>query len=427
MISHLGLTNFKAWSGESVNCKLAPITLFLGANSTGKSSLIQSILMLKQTATSPDRSTHLNLGGDENDYVDLGGYDDVLSRGCKATRFSISLEASSPEEFNSSAIRFFAEYGRNTKDVPYVNELRLSREDLAVRVKRTSGAAYSVLTTNNKLSQKRDHAPERSIFLPRTTIRALDVDGREIEDISFAFHNILENISYLGPLRSKPKRHYTWNKNNPAMIGSNGEHAAAAILANVHNKKAKIEFVERISYWLNRMGVAERLEMKRLGTSTLYSIVVEKDGVSANLLDVGFGISQVLPVLTLAYFAEEGSTIILEEPEIHLHPLAQAILAELFVTVNKERNIQFIVETHSEHLFRRLQTQIAEKKLNAADYALYFVERAQADAVLRKLDVDEFGRVMNWPDKFFGDTVGELRRQTEIVVKSLSQSGRHHG
>src|SRR5690606_16709143 len=115
------------------------------------------------------------------------------------------------------------------------------------------------------------------------------------------------------------------------------------------------------------------------------------------LRDVGVGVSQVLPVLILAYFVPAGSAILLEEPEIHLHPLAQAVLAELFVELSRERGVQFIVETHSEHLFRRLQTLVAGAKLAHDAVAMYFVERKGGSAHLRELLLDEYGRVVDWP------------------------------
>jgi len=165
------------------------------------------------------------------------------------------------------------------------------------------------------------------------------------------------------------------------------------------------------------MGVAERLEARQVGRSSRYEIVVHKDGVVANLRDVGIGISQVLPVLTLAFFAQEGSTILMEEPEIHLHPLAQSVLAELFVEVSRKRRVQFIVETHSEHLFRRLQTLVAKEELSLDDCRMYFVERQGADAVLKNLELDEYGRVTQWPDKFFGDALGETREQAQLMFE----------
>ena len=105
----------------------------------------------------------------------------------------------------------------------------------------------------------------------------------------------------------------------------------------------------------------------------------------------------------------------LEEPEIHLHPLAQSVLAELFVEVSKERNVQFIVETHSEHLFRRMQTLIAKQQITPKDAAMYFVERDGKAARMRPLELDEFGRVKNWPEGFFGDALGETREQARLM------------
>jgi hypothetical protein len=98
-----------------------------------------------------------------------------------------------------------------------------------------------------------------------------------------------------------------------------------------------------------------------VGRSGRYELLVHHDGVVANLRDVGVGVSQVLPVLAVAYCAPPGSTVLLEEPEIHLHPLAQAVLAEVFAEVSQQRQVQFLVETHSEHLFRRMQTLIARR------------------------------------------------------------------
>src|SRR5690606_1750969 len=118
-----------------------------------------------------------------------------------------------------------------------------------------------------------------------------------------------------------------------------------------------------------------------------------------------------------SYFAPKGSTLVFEEPEIHLHPLAQSSLAELFADVSRERGVQFIVETHSEHLFRRMQTLMAKQKVLSSDAAMYFVERNGNKTDLRALDLDEYGRVKNWPEGFFGDALGETREQARLVFE----------
>ena len=170
-----------------------------------------------------------------------------------------------------------------------------------------------------------------------------------------------------------------------------------------------------------QMGMAEQLSVRAVGRSGRYELLVHHDGVVANLRDVGVGVSQVLPVLAVAYCAPPGSTVLLEEPEIHLHPLAQAVLAEVFAEVSQQRQVQFLVETHSEHLFRRMQTLIARRQASTAQCRMLFVERRGADAVLVPLDVDEFGAVRNWPQHFFGDAMGEAREQARARAQRLRE------
>jgi predicted ATPase len=99
------------------------------------------------------------------------------------------------------------------------------------------------------------------------------------------------------------------------------------------------------------------------------------------------------------------------------------VLAELFVEVSRERQVQFIVETHSEHLFRRMQTLIAREHLAAADCALYFVERDSSGSVLRRLEVDPYGRLTDWPDRFFGDSLGETEEQARLMFERCMAAG----
>jgi predicted ATPase len=172
------------------------------------------------------------------------------------------------------------------------------------------------------------------------------------------------------------------------------------------------------------MDLADQLQVRQVGRSTRYEVVIDSQSVAANLRDVGIGISQVLPVLTIAFFAPPGSTILLEEPEIHLHPLAQSVLAELFVEVARDRHVQFIVETHSEHLFRRMQTLVAREDLSTDDCELYFVEKEGGLAQLRRLELDAYGRVTNWPDRFFGDALGETEEQARLMFSRRMEAGR---
>lgn len=415
MFTRLRLKNFKAW-WDTENLVLRPVTMLLGTNSSGKSSLIQSLLLLKQTALSPDRTVHLNLGGDEvNDLFSFGSFEDVLNQKPDTPRqFTIEFDFKRESASRVDAGSFSCSYGQTSSRSIAIQSLELSTGQKMFRAQRREKGAYSIHLDNETQAKLngRNGAPERSIAFSVDAIAALDGDGQLIEDLSLSIRRELESICYLGPLRRKPERDYPWNRTKPGDIGIDGKGTIDALLASALLKSEEHNYIlDGVSKWLNRMGMAERLEVKQQGRSNRYELNIHRGNTQSNLRDVGIGVSQVLPVLVIAYFAPKGSTIILEEPEIHLHPLAQSVLAELFVEISKERGVQFIVETHSEHLFRRMQTLISRKEVIPNDLGMYFVERDKDAANLRTLEVDEFGRVHNWPKNFFGDALGETKEQ----------------
>jgi predicted ATPase len=171
------------------------------------------------------------------------------------------------------------------------------------------------------------------------------------------------------------------------------------------------------------MGLIESFAVRPIGRGRKeYEVRVRKTREAPEVLitDVGFGVSQVLPVLVQCYYAPEGSLIIFEQPEIHLHPSVQAALADVFIDAAIERNVQILVESHSEHLLRRLQRRIAEDALASEDIALYFTTFEESQSQLHELDLDIFGNIRNWPEGFFGDELGEL---TAMTVASAQRVG----
>ena len=156
--------------------------------------------------------------------------------------------------------------------------------------------------------------------------------------------------------------------------------------------------------------------------ANIYRVYVQRTAESTEVLltDVGFGVSQILPVLVLAY-VPEGSTVVLEQPEIHLHPKAQAGLADVLLEAATVRNVQVLVESHSEHLLRRLQLRVAEQeldsgvKVSADDVRLWFVDQAGGASRAHDLELNLLGEIVNWPEHFFGDPFGETARLAKAV------------
>ena len=229
----------------------------------------------------------------------------------------------------------------------------------------------------------------------------------------------MDGIFYLGPLREYPQREYRWSGASPVDVGSRGEHSVDAILAatsrnekrNLQPRFRLISFQEMVAYWLQELELIHSFEIKEIAQgSNLYHALVRANESSPEtmLTDVGFGVSQVLPVLVLLYYVPDGSIVLMEQPEIHLHPSVQSGLADIMLAVAKRRRIQIIVESHSEHLLRRFQRRAAEGNVPASDLKLYFVNNDDGVAKLNDLTLNEFGEIENWPDRFFGDEVGEI-------------------
>src|SRR5699024_4693083 len=135
-----------------------------------------------------------------------------------------------------------------------------------------------------------------------------------------------------------------------------------------------------------------------------------------------------LPVIVECFYVPAGSVVIIEQPEIHLHPRVQAELADLFIDAiraredGEPRRCQFIIESHSEHFLRRLQRRIAEEALSHEEAALYFVHNERDRARLEALDVDEFGNIRNWPQGFFGDEMEDLVARTRAQSNRLART-----
>jgi len=277
------------------------------------------------------------------------------------------------------------------------------------------------------LGQSADYRPERSFAFSAATLNKLGEQGDVIKNIGPELLDELSRIIYLGPVRRLAQRDYVWAGRMPAHIGDDGAKAIDALIASgveyqTQKKKAQpitgqaVLFQQAIQ-WLSTMNLAEGLAVKQLGRSARFELQIINHGEASNLKDVGVGVSQVLPVIVAALFAQPGHIVIIEEPESHLHPLAQSQLAELFSHISRERGVQFIIETHSEHLLTRLQRRVAEQVITPEKLAIYFVERDGTKAKINTLQLDEYGEISNWPENFFGDEMGDIAARTMAAMQ----------
>jgi predicted ATPase len=425
-ISCIRLLNFRNWTKEhwQSGVGLKPITLVLGRNSAGKTSILQPLRMLKQTIEATDAGTHLFLNSGTADGANLGAFTDVVNGHDAKRELGVGFDLA------DQRLSVDVVFGQ-VDERPVIESLTYRIRDEKVEVSRTPGA-YHLASPRFRLPNwdgardvhepKKAYEPGRAIELSEQALSDLGPTlGPQLRAAMLAVKEAFKSFHYLGPLRPPPAREITWSQQDPTRLGSTGSETVQALIGN-ETGRTKGALKQAVTEWLKRLDLADGIEISRIGRTLLYQIEVLRGDNRSNLVDVGYGVSQVLPVIVLLHFVPEGSVILCEDPEAHLHPMAQAALADMFVEVAKKRKLQILIETHSEHLFRRLQYLIADGSTRSDDCALYYVERDDPSAKITTLESDEFGRLKNWPDDFFGDAIGEVERQTRKVFERMKES-----
>ena len=442
MFTHLRLRGFKSWE-DTGELHLRPITGIFGTNSSGKTSLLQALLLLKQTADASDRSQSFHFG-DTKTAVDLGDFRSVVHGHDPSgtVEIEISWEAQKPFKVTDSK-------SSNASVVVSSNELafrtRVSQmTDGQVARVTVDEMRYGVGSSAFGMRRKPEDKLNYEIFADATEFDFVRTVGRKwplpkpvkcygfpdqarayfqnagfVADLQLALEERLSNLYYLGPLRAYPARRYTWTGAQPIDMGPAGESVVDAMLSSRERgdkislgpgkKRPTIE--EYVARWLKRLGLIHDFRVQPLAKgSPVFEVKVRKSAGAAEALitDVGFGVSQILPVIVLCFYAPEGATVILEQPEIHLHPAVQAGLADVLIDASKRRNVQILLESHSEHLLRRLQRRVAEEEVVKDDIGLFFCTNDEHGSNLTNLKMDLFGNIENWPQDFFGDQFSEI-------------------
>lgn len=435
MFTSLRTKNFKSWE-DTGTVRLAPLTAFFGTNSSGKSSLLQMLLLLKQTTESSDRN--LSLKTDEG-YVELGTPHEITFNQTTEMYLSVEwdpsgsdalkLSVADPDGGESIALKgmnFVTEIHAEPQR-SFVKRIKYQSGDFSAELNRGGNNQYTIRVFVNGNEAKRPQGRPRVYMRPQKCYGFSDEALRYYRDVDYlsdvvlSFEQQFQRLYYLGPLRQYPKRQYTWSGERPIDVGLRGESAVNAVLAARRGKRTSLE--KRVAKWLidKRLDLAHSFRIHQLVPGgTQYEVRIRRHLNSPEVLlpDLGIGVSQILPVLVLCNYAPPGSTIILEQPELHLHPSVQAGLADVLIDVVQNRGVQIILESHSEHLLKRLQRRTAEELLHPKDIALYFCDICEGVSNIEELEIDMFGRIRNWPKEFFGDMTGDV---VETLKKGLSR------
>ena len=480
-IHELTLSNFKAFGPEPQTVPMSKINLIYGPNSGGKTSLVQSLLLMKQTLEEAQHPVTLVPTGR---YIDLGNFRTMVhmhdvqcpinigfkfsipsrstgtwevkmafceerdvpvltrlenhysARGTRARRWSVDqhhwelildpehtsgrkyqLIKNSPIDgldMQGAIASISRSEGRgHRRDLsemmvgrennrPYVyweNELR---EHIAVRAFR-SGLFPVVRFSAPVDPSQSDEYTRQCSALTKQLSNHVQILSRHF-DIAFA-----QQLSYLGPVLNPPQRYYRNLGGGQRSVGIMGEYAFDIIANNAKTRSDINKYFAQfeIGYELvnpdSSSAISHQLGnpvnvplLRRKGTNALHTPA-----------DVGFGISQILPVIVEAV-SGSARVVCVDQPEIHLHPRLQAQIADLLVdTCNRK---QWIVETHSELLARRIQRRIAEGTIDPNDVSIIYVDPDGDSSVVKILEIDEDGDWADeWPAGFFEDGYAEMR------------------
>ena len=520
MINSISFKNYKAFSSGSLELK--PITILLGSNSSGKSSLLQLFLLIEQTMNNPEpyesalklNGRFINLGEDENLIKDKDlsktlniefsfkalPYIQKLQLLLKTVDHQLiqigrMIERIKNKENNQLDILEYTILNKQyEKLINEVQDIEYSHQSIESEIFRDKSLLFDYMIsphnflfeefTDNKISINKRLLIYKDIFkfleplknlysesgvlgynlkynsqtrkieveeqyveinnksLIRFTskdifsdilnfellkkhsdsiVNSFEYDALKLEEKSkspiskYIFFLLNEaysivadnfenkNINYVSPLRAHPQRYYLLDEAN---INTSLNTQSGTSLAEILKKNTQIN--SRVNTWLKKFGL--KVTVKEF-KDIIHNIKIHQNDLDLDITDVGFGISQVLPILVQGFMSNNRSLTLIEQPEIHLHPKMQADLADLFIDIvklamDKKGKIKksLLIETHSEYLLKRLRRRISEGKLSSKDIAIYFIEPRDRDnkdsALIKKIEISKDGS-FEWPKDFY--------------------------
>lgn len=440
--------NFHGFEDTS-ELEIRPVTILLGANNCGKSSLALPLLIMQQTIEGDHGDpTLLSRGG----AVNAGGFRDLAHGGDQDAEIDFELtferddnSGDCDDPFHSPPGGLRVSFCRDAiADLARLKDFRVFNTvgKLMLRRRLQESGNYSIermgfLSEKPKSQfdrllrrQFRDARPHGFMFptnvatnaasrtmsreeTSRETARPVSRYWQALDWLYFEMIGFFGDLGYLGPLRSPPRRVYEISGSRPESVGPSGERAPEVLY------HASPEQREVIQHWLGRFNFEERLECRDLGEGA-FAIHMTPPGTDhpINFADMGFGLSQVLPLIVESVVCSPSSLLVSEQPEIHLNPKLQTALAELLVWRAGQGGFT-IVETHSEHLLLRLRRLIAEGKISTDEVALYYVERTGDASSVRPVRIERNGHIAEdeWPAGFFGDA---LEESIELAMAQVS-------
>jgi len=435
MIKRITLTNFRAFKRQTFALK--KINIFVGKNNSGKSSALSALNLIAQTINEDELDgTPLILNGL---YDQLGTFIDVVNGNHPRRKIGISIE------FDSNSVDLEFKYRTQRRQIELSNfELRRKGDSLYRYTQRKD--AYDIYIGGkqfeNLLPNTKKTRPRFRNFWPfaaATYLRSKTPDIseavyqqlREVDKgLYLARSSLMEyftNFDSLSPFRDKPQRTYLYSGETARRVGTSGTNTAVMLSSDSARRGSeRRNLIDGISNWFHYTGIAQGLSVENLTPRHFELCLVSNDGTKHNICDVGFGCSQVLPVLTAGLNLFHSGTrserriLVIQEPEIHLHPNAQAAMGSFFVNL-AGRGGQIFLETHSDNLILRVARHVALGDIDPSDVAIFHVSDIGENRVTA-INLSPTGSFRpDFPEGFFP------QRQSESLMLARAAMDRREG
>lgn len=343
MIQSISIENFKCF--HKLKISLSKLNVFTGINGMGKSSLIQTILLIRQTVEQGDLNQNIILNGK---YISLGKGRDILAENADSDRICLEFEE------NEKKIKIVTKYDAESDIIDVSN---ISNDSLP--------------WINNEFEY----------------ISADRLSPKSVYEQSSLFVDVYNQLGTNGQYTT----HFLAKHQDDMYENKSGD-------------KVSLKYI--VQYWLEVISPNIKFRIQDIKNTNLsqlnyYYIDTQKSN-DYRPINVGFGITYVLPVITALIKAKPNSILILENPEAHLHPKGQRKIGEL-IAETAHRGVQIFLETHSDHIINGIRLAVKNKKLNAKDVAVCYFTANQTGHIVETPQILDNGKLDYWPEGFFDE------------------------
>ncbi|HBQ2157297.1 TPA: AAA family ATPase [Klebsiella pneumoniae] len=406
------------------------LTILSGSNSSGKSSFMQPFLILKQTLEKQYDSGFLIINGEN---IKLTDAKQILSKVNNNTDRKFSLAFTEDE----SSCSIIYEYKKGSGFIPKESSMLSSKmkNEVILNLRMKHDEIKEMLGREKEFGFMDEYAKNKKIKPIWKTIKKkcfIIAEYRSPDrkasffaagvDPTYQLEKFIRSIIHVPGLRGNPERKYQIAESENVFPGSFEKYVASII--SMWGKSKKKDKHDLLVKQLNYLGLASSIKTKRTDDTSIEINISRKikngDDDCVSVADVGFGVSQTLPVLVALLVAKKGQHVYIEQPELHLHPKAQFKLAEIIKSA-LDRGVKIIIETHSSLLIRGIQTKIARKEIENGKVSLnwFTQDEISGETIIDTKTPDEFGAFGDWPADFDDISLYAEQQYLDAVEESI--------